>query len=140
MVENDYVMRIVKQFADALAKLFFRKGDEPLSLEKELDEISTQFTGLSLTTLRALPAGQIINLCSLNGMLDMNRVYAAGMLLYKDATLSGGDDEAFFQRARKSSYLLTKVSSEFGAFLNNEHEAAFLHLTELLDKEATFES
>ena len=135
MTENDYVMRIVKQFADALARLFFGKGGG-VSLEKELDEVSTQFTGLSLTTLRALPAGQIINLCSLNGSLDMNRVYAAGMLLYKDAVLSGEESEAFFSRVRKSSYLLTKVAADFGAFLNEEHEAALQHLTEVLDKEA----
>ena len=133
MTENDYVMRIVKQFADALAKIFFRRGGA--SLEKELDEVSTQFTGLSLTTLRALPAGQIINLCSLNGSLDMNRVYAAGMLLYKDAVLSGGEGEIFFSRARKSSYLLTRVASDFGTFLNEEHEAALHHLTDALDEE-----
>lgn len=134
MTKNDYVMRIVKQFADALARLFFRKGGGA-SLEEELDEVSTQFTGLSLTTLRALPAGQIINLCSLNGTLDMNRVYAAGMLLYKDAVLSGGKGEMFFSQARKSSYLLTKVASDFGAFLNEEHEAALHRLTEVLETE-----
>ena len=131
-------MRIVKQFADALAKVLFRKGDQSSSTERALDDISTQFTGLSLTTLRALPAGQIINLCSLNGTLDLNRVYAAAMLLYKDASLMGQNNEAFFRQARKSSYLLAKVSSEFGAFLNEEHEAGFLHLTEMLE-EATAE-
>ena len=130
MYQPDYIMRTIKQFSEMLAALLFgarTKGQEVTF--NDLEELSLTFTGLSLKTLMALPTSQLLNLFSVTGALDIEKVYVSARLLYQLAEQEG-DTERALALKKKARDLLLRVFQVFGGYLNEEHEALVKELQE----------
>ena len=117
MSRSDYLMRIIQQFSKMLAALLTRTRSldrEPT--HAELDELSRGFAGFDLDTLVALDVEQILQLYSVTGSLDVEKVYVAGVLLHHAARID--HDDRMDARALR---LLEAVHDEFGDYLSREH-------------------
>jgi hypothetical protein len=123
MYQMDYIMRTIKQFSEMLVALLFgaRARGQEVTFD-DLDELSLAFTGLTLDTLTRLDSSQIINLFSVTGELDINKVYVSARLLYQLAEQEGSAEKATGQK-RKALDLSLEVYQRLGEYLNEEHEA-----------------
>lgn len=133
--EHDYIMRLIKQFTDALARVLPGKASSEVQNPsfEQLDELSLTFTDLSLSILRNLPTDQLIGLLSSGGRPDVHRTYMVGRLLLEDARAATVSDEAaLVSRGSKALYLISKSVTESEGFLDDEHEASTLALYNML--------
>ncbi len=132
MYQSDYIMRTIRQFSEMLAALLFgarAKGQEVAF--SDLQELSLTFTGLNLETLTAFSAPQLINLYSVTGGLDINKVYVSARLLYQLAEEDRSETTALREKALA---LLLETHRALGGFLNDEHEALVRELQNDLAK------
>lgn len=122
-------MRTIQQFSEMLAALLFdanTAGEEVTY--KELDKLSSSFTGMGLDTLSSISGPQLIALFSIAGDLDVNKCYASARLIHQLAEQDSDEDEKLKLKA-KSLDLLIEVREQLGEYLNDEHQA----LTEELE-------
>ena len=120
MYSSDYITRTIKQFSDMLAAILFgTHATGQTDSYDALNELSLDFTGLGLDVLTSVNVRQLLNLYSLNGELDVNKVYVSGRLLYQLAE----QDPAVAQSYRaKALELFVRASGQAGGFLNEEHK------------------
>lgn len=104
-----------------LVALLFGARDGGQVAFSDLDELSVSFTGISLDTLLTLESSQIVNLFSLTGEMDVDKVYVSARLLHQLAEESSGEGSAALRR--RVLDLLSDVYRELGEHLNDEHEA-----------------
>ena len=123
MYSSDYIMRTIQQFSEMLAAILFgaRTSGQEVKFQ-DLQELSLTFTGLTLETLTALGTPQLLNLYSVTGELDINKVYASARLLHQLA-LGEGETQRALALEKKSLALLLKAYQALGGFLNDEHES-----------------
>lgn len=133
MYQPDYIMRTIKQFSEMLAALLFgaRASGQEVTFD-DLEELSLTFTGLSLATLTALRTPQLLNLFSVTGSLDVEKVYVSARLLYQLAEQEGDAARAHSLK-RKALDLLLRVFQVLKGYLNDEHEALVRELQEGLE-------
>lgn len=123
MYRTDYIMRTIKQFSEMLAALLFdtRAAGEDVAY-KDLDKLSSSFTGFALDALIAMPSSQILTLFSITGQLDINKSYASACLLHQLAKQESSEETKTMLND-KALDLLLEVKTQLGEFLNDEHEA-----------------
>ncbi len=123
MCQTDYIMRTIKQFSEMLAALLFGARDRGQDVAfNDLDELSLSFTGITLDTLLAFSSSQIINLFSVTGEMDINKVYVSARLLHQLAEQESSEEGAVVLKSKVLD-LLSEVYGELGGYLNDEHEA-----------------
>jgi len=89
MFKNDYIMRIIQQFVEAVAKVVFNKKKKKLEEARQLaGESLRSLTGLGPDLLDALPLPEILRLVEVDGAMDADRGMILAALLDESADLS----------------------------------------------------
>jgi len=122
MYKSDYLMRMIQQFSEMLAALLFnaRSTGEPVSY-KDLNELSSSFTGLTLDTLRTMNSSQLISLFSITGQLDINKTYASACLIHQLSKQESSEQNKAVQE-NLALELLVEIKNQLGEYLNDEHK------------------
>lgn len=123
MYQTDYITRTIRQFSQMLAALLFGARDSGQEVAfSDFDELSVSFTGISLDTLLTFSSSQIINLFSVTGEMDIDKVYVTARLLHQLAEKESSEEGAAVLK-RKVLDLLSEVHRELSGYLNDEHES-----------------
>ncbi|KLU60195.1 hypothetical protein CEB3_c36260 [Peptococcaceae bacterium CEB3] len=86
--EKDYFMKIVEQFSTAIARIMGLKAEGKIEESQEvLDEILTNFTGLSKEVLGVLPFGILIEKVSGNRQTNGEKALMLAELLSQQANI-----------------------------------------------------
>lgn len=88
MLQRDYVLRLIEQFARALAKVVgLRKGGELEAARAELAELAQAFLGVEATLFLSLSEEQVLSLFTVDGVPDSARLMVARDLLMEQAAI-----------------------------------------------------
>lgn len=124
MNDSDYIMRTIRQFSQVLAALLFGKRDAGQAVTfNDLDELSLNFTGLSLDFLQSLPTDQVLSLFAATGDLDVDKVYVTAALLHQLAEQEPQASARRLELSKKALRLLSEIRYRLGDYLNEEHES-----------------
>jgi hypothetical protein len=83
MIRNDYIMRLIEQFAQALAKILFKKENNEQVIIK-LDDLSKQYLGIDIQMLNSMTSDEILSLFTINGDLYFVKCFMAAELFRKE--------------------------------------------------------
>ena len=132
MYESDYLMRMIRQFAEMLAALLFGKRSKGQDITfEELNELSLSFTGLSLHLLITLDSTQILNLYSAGGKVDITKAYVSARLFCQLAEQERSGERTLLLKS-KALDLLNEVHQQLDGYLNEEHESLTQSLRDVL--------
>jgi len=72
--EKDYIMKIIRQFTNAIAKIMGLKAENKIEESQEvLSEILKQFTGLNIEVIETLPNDILIHKASGNRLISTEK-------------------------------------------------------------------
>ena len=130
MYHRDYLIRMIQQFIVFISQLAgLKKKDDPEVLLLKMESAYLQFTGMSMEALHSISADGIIDLYSVSGEPDYNRILVTAVLFKEESAIlkSIHDDTRAEYLTLKSLELVNAV---------RQHESN-LHgeLQELLKKE-----
>jgi hypothetical protein len=124
VIEQDYIMRMIKMLTAAILKLLRLKGahDFPQAL-LELQSASKSILGVPLSLLNGLSEEDLLNLYRPDLSTSAAKLHVAGTLLKEEADLfflQGQTEEAFTISAKAMSLLLVSLQS-IGEPLDERH-------------------
>jgi hypothetical protein len=92
MIEKDYIMRMIQQFARFLAAALFKIESGRVE-EARLDIKSSckDYLGLPFNFLLGIPDQELLKIFTLGGQLDVDRCYVGAQLLFCEAKARGTD-------------------------------------------------
>jgi hypothetical protein len=109
-LKRDYILTMVEQLAQFIARLVFLKetarGEQALS---EINEFYKHFVELDAADIRALSHEKVIELCTDEGGLDVQRSTALASILKEEGDimkLQGRDEDATASHTRALALLL----------------------------------
>lgn len=100
MLQRDYVLRLIQQFANSLGAIVALKKARRLDeAEAAIAKVTKNLVGLELVTLRALPAQHLSDLFRSGGQLDLGKCLVAADILAEHAEVAelGSDEEEAFR-------------------------------------------
>ena len=107
MIRSDYIMRLIEQFAQALAKILFKKENNEQVIIK-LDDLSQQYLGIDIQMLNSMTSDEILSLFTVNGDLYFVKCFMAAELFRKECEaneLIGASYDSNFDNYLKSFLL-----------------------------------
>ena len=82
MFERDYILRVIKQFVEALARITARKNaKEYAQALEEVADAAKALVGMTAMQLVMLPVGSLLDLVRNQGAVDVDRAAATARLL-----------------------------------------------------------
>src|SRR5688572_7862926 len=113
MIPNDFLMRMIAQFARALARIFqkIRAGQHGEAMQ-EINETYQRACGLTSELIGSLPDASLVELMNIGGRLDTEKCVVLAELLRAEGECfeHGGEPEKAFDRRRKALNLLLEAS------------------------------
>ena len=140
MLQRDYVLRMIEQFARAVGKVIrLRQGGNIESARVELAELAQGFLGVDAKLLLSLSEAQIISLFTAGGQLDSGRAMVTHDILLEMAAIEtshGDGDEVLGRTYRlRALSLLLEVISKDPLFRTPEFLSAASHHMEALGED-----
>jgi len=138
MLQRDYILRMIEQCAEALARLLAKKKSKPEEAQRELDDASRSLLGLEPAALLMLSALDILHLFTVSGRPDLARVTMAIRVLDEAGELARcrGEEGPARRAARRAQELFTHALPQVersAAPLVALHEASFAALAQALE-------
>lgn len=134
MLQRDYVLRLIEQFARAVGSVIrLRAMGEPKAAQIELQQLTQAHLGLDAKLLWSLSEGELLSLFSAGGKLDSGRVVVAHQILLEEATIreSLGEPETAAAFRHRALSLLLEVLSRDPMLRTAEYMADASRLLEL---------
>ena len=89
MLQRDYVLRLIEQFAKALGSILtLKKARQFDEAQESLSRAARSLVGMDVETLLALPLDQISSFLSSGGTMDRGRCLVIAEVLFEDGDLS----------------------------------------------------
>ena len=86
MIEKDYIMRMIQQFARFLAAVLFKiESGNVEEAQSDVQSACKDYLGLPFNFLLGMPDQELVNIFTLGGQLDVDRCYIAAQLLFCEA-------------------------------------------------------
>ena len=140
MLQRDYVLRLIEQFARAVASVIrLRSTGEPKAAQVELAHLSQGFLGIDAKLLLSLSDGELLSLFAGSGELDSGRAVVAQQILFEEAAIQealGDATLAQVYRLRGLSLLLEVLTTD-PRFRTPEYLADLTRLLEMVGDDST---
>jgi hypothetical protein len=138
MIEKDYIMRMIQQFARFLAAALFKI--ESGSVEEAKSDIQSAckgYLGLPFSFLLGIPDKELLKIFTLGGQLDVDRCYIAAQLLFCEAKARRTDrpGDSYGCYCRSLNLLLSCVRQVDDIVKSKAISTVYEILQELPDKE-----
>ena len=140
MLQRDYVLRLIEQFARAVASVIrLRSAGDSKAAQVELAHLSQGFLGIDAKLLLSLSDGELLSLFVGSGELDSGRAVVAQQILSEEAAIQEAlGDAALTQvyRLRGLSLLLEVLTTDL-RFRTPEYLADLTRLLEMVGDVST---
>jgi len=92
MIEKDYIMRMIQQFARFLAAVLFKiDSGSAEAAQSDIQSACKDYLGLPFNFLLGIPDKELLKIFTLGGQLDVDRCYIAAQLLFCEAKARKAD-------------------------------------------------
>ena len=137
MLEKDYIMRIIHQFARFLARVLLRINNEELKEARmDMQTASERFLGMQLDMILSLNNQGLIEMLSIGGELDVEKSYIAAQLFFCEAKVRDADNRTGAKGiCLRSLDLLLKSFPRMDKVLKREATSAIEQILSMLKNE-----